>query len=166
MMAIGLDDMRCEQCSKLLFRGSIGLGIIEVKCPRCGHINVLHAFEDLLRRQPNSYVIVFDSAGSIVAASKSTQKHLGYDLDDLRKLSMRDLGVENHELQEITYESTPIEIANKEGSFLGQPRYNSRHTTKDKRVIDVAVRYYPFGIHSAQLTMAIYKLRSPAKNLA
>lgn len=34
-----LEEHRCENCSHLLLNFKIAYGTIEVKCPKCGHLN-------------------------------------------------------------------------------------------------------------------------------
>lgn len=41
-----LFPMRCDECRKLLARVDIKKGVVEVKCPRCGKLNLV--------RQPNT----------------------------------------------------------------------------------------------------------------
>ncbi|WP_413541398.1 Com family DNA-binding transcriptional regulator [Salmonella enterica] len=40
-------QVRCIQCSKLLFKGQIVE--VQIKCPRCGFVNEVSAFERLTR---------------------------------------------------------------------------------------------------------------------
>ena len=35
-----LPSLRCKKCGKLLCKGIIKVGIIEMKCPKCGTYNV------------------------------------------------------------------------------------------------------------------------------
>ncbi len=36
-------DYRCQSCNKLLFKGNIEKGVVEVKCDKCGTVNVAGA---------------------------------------------------------------------------------------------------------------------------
>jgi len=41
------EEFRCENCKKLLFKYGAGIIVfIEVKCERCGHINILRQKRD------------------------------------------------------------------------------------------------------------------------
>lgn len=40
-MAISYAEHRCEQCHKLLFKGLLVEGELEIKCKSCAHVNVV-----------------------------------------------------------------------------------------------------------------------------
>jgi phage FluMu protein Com len=45
-MALPLAERRCNNCNKILFKGTIQVGIVEIKC-KCGTVNKFEAITKL-----------------------------------------------------------------------------------------------------------------------
>jgi len=41
-----LNNSRCKKCNKLLFKGKVNKDYIEIKCLRCGHINIFGSLKN------------------------------------------------------------------------------------------------------------------------
>ena len=64
-------EIRCVQCGKLLAKNPQDSSGYEIKCSRCGNLNVI--FEEMLEQ-----VVVTDPAGFILYANGATEKLSGY----------------------------------------------------------------------------------------
>lgn len=67
---------RCAQCGKLLAKDSAAAGKYEVKCNRCGNLNLL--FEDMLEQ-----IVITDPSGTILYANSATQELSGYPISEI-----------------------------------------------------------------------------------
>jgi PAS domain S-box-containing protein len=76
-----LEDYRCE-CGKLLLRGLILTGEIEVKCRYCKRVEVIRGLTGSLSSDLR-YVLFLDEKGIIIRASSSAEKHLGITQSEL-----------------------------------------------------------------------------------
>lgn len=147
MLAIKLNDQRCKKCNKLLFKGVLGLGLVEVKCPRCGNISILHSFDELLVSNPDAYILVFEPNGRIVAVSDSALRQLGYTTDELTHLTMQDLGREyGYEPPEPDWDNPLLALINKSvEDRLAKRTTRIKQYAKDGKLITADVRHYPIG---------------------
>lgn len=66
-MKISFSEYRCR-CGKLLFKGTIILSTIEVKCKRCGSTETFHYEEPTA---PVSFTVTLDGGGIIVDACRA-----------------------------------------------------------------------------------------------
>lgn len=66
------DGVRCAKCDKLIAKNLLE-GHLEIKCPRCGTLNVI--FEKMPEQ-----VIITDSLGVILYINKAAEKATGYSL--------------------------------------------------------------------------------------
>lgn len=83
-------EHRCK-CNHLLFKGLILAGSkIEIKCKKCGNIVSL-GDSDTANIDTTHFAILFDRNGNIVSESTSTSSILGYNSDELRKMTIFDL---------------------------------------------------------------------------
>lgn len=155
MTQIPLDDLRCRQCHKLLLKGTLGLGVIEVKCTRCGVMNLFHALDDIVAGRPKFYVLVFNQDATIIAASKNVENMLGYTEDELIGLSMPILNPAFAQPAAEKLSNYDIGENNVSGRLLGKQAYQITHYKKDGTQLPVIARYYPFGSFSGELTMII-----------
>lgn len=64
------NEFRCTSCDKLLGKEVVA-GIIEIKCPRCGTLNV--AFDKMYEQ-----VIITDAHGVILYINKATEEMTGF----------------------------------------------------------------------------------------
>jgi PAS domain S-box-containing protein len=76
-----LQDYRCE-CGKLLLRGLIFTGGIEVKCKYCKKIQTINGLTGELLTNTR-YIMFVDENGVIVNTSSSISKHLGFSSAEL-----------------------------------------------------------------------------------
>lgn len=77
METIPLREYRCE-CGKLLFKGLLFLGVVEIKCKRCGKVPAMEHFE------PGVFALVeCDAAFSITTVSGHPRDVFGYECDEL-----------------------------------------------------------------------------------
>ena len=74
-------EYRCD-CGKLLFKGMLSSGRIEIKCLRCGKILTI-SDSNIINGPVDNYSISFKPNGEIVDASLSVEKILGYKPDEL-----------------------------------------------------------------------------------
>jgi PAS domain S-box-containing protein len=83
-----LPEYRCS-CGKLLYRGVILNGIVEIKCKRCNHL----AKVDTLCNDAvaGRYMLVVGMDGKIINASTSAIDMLGYSLEELRGKYFREM---------------------------------------------------------------------------
>lgn len=152
-----LEELRCQSCGKLLLKGSLGLGVIEVKCTRCDAINLFHSLDDLVRSRDKSYILVFDQESKIVATSKNVETILSYSQAEL-------IGLPMQTINPLFVQPAPERLerydvgGSKGGSLLGKQTYEITHTKKDGAKLAVTARYYPFGSFSGEHTMIILSL--------
>jgi PAS domain S-box-containing protein len=154
-----LESLRCNSCGKLLLKGSLGLGIIEIKCGRCGSMNVFHSLDDLITEWPEAYILVFDSDGLIVTASRSAEQILGYTAEEFSGLNMVKLNPKF--IHPKTGILTNYDIGENEQpiSLLGKRMYKVTHIKKDGTPMAATARYYPFGPLNGKHTMIILSPR-------
>ena len=77
METIPLREYRCE-CGKLLFKGLLFLGVVEIKCKRCGKMPAMEQFD------PGIFALVeCDEAFLITAVSGHLRDVFGYEHDEL-----------------------------------------------------------------------------------
>jgi PAS domain S-box-containing protein len=154
MIALDLDEQRCEKCQKLLFRGINGFGLIEVKCSRCGHVNLLNSYDAMLRSRPNAYIIVYDKGGRLIATSKSAESILGYTPEQLQNMDMKIIDPA-FQLQPITSKTRDDALDEWEGlhkSFPGAVK----HRTAAGSTVNSNARYYPIGTFTGVYTMCVF----------
>lgn len=62
-----LQEYRCT-CGKLLFKGTLFLSVVEVKCKRCGNTGV---FDDQEKGATVSFAVTIDGSGNIIDACRA-----------------------------------------------------------------------------------------------
>jgi len=80
MAKLILNEQRCK-CHKLLFKGVILNGAVEIKCLRCGLMNYTDSISILDGEE--QYSLIIDKTGYMFNASDSACKILGYSKGDL-----------------------------------------------------------------------------------
>lgn len=70
------NEWRCE-CGKLLFKGTLMVGVMEVKCPRCKRMVYIQEFESVTTSQPSLFMVV-GLDGEILTVSDSAREVFGY----------------------------------------------------------------------------------------
>lgn len=88
-MSLILREQRCQKCEKLLLRGILFSGRLEVRCPRCSTDNIIDGMGGPVE-MPDTYSILFDYDGKVVDASENTSAILGYSRDELLTLQRGD----------------------------------------------------------------------------
>jgi len=73
-------EHRC-QCGKLLLKGIIFDGSIEIKCRRCGTVNKIGEIK--MSNDDEHYLLIIDNDGRITNASSSASRILGYSNEEL-----------------------------------------------------------------------------------
>jgi len=81
-------DYRCS-CGYLLFKGLLLDARLEIKCKRCGTIQVIN--DHFARTTDKQFALVFNSEGKVVDSSVSALSILGYTREDLHKLNTFDI---------------------------------------------------------------------------
>ncbi|MCA9325677.1 Com family DNA-binding transcriptional regulator [Candidatus Saccharibacteria bacterium] len=157
MLAVSLNDRRCEKCNKLLFKGLLGMGVLEVKCPRCGNINLLHSFDMLIGKNQDRYVLAFMPTGKIIAASDSASTILGYERNELQELSFSHIDTES-KLPAIGNARTPENLEAWSRYTDSLPNH-SYHHHKNGRRLYVSVRVYPLGSLDGPYAVGVFSLR-------
>ncbi|HVU06388.1 MAG TPA: PAS domain-containing protein [Thermodesulfobacteriota bacterium] len=84
-----LDAYRCE-CGKLLARGFIMTGEIELKCRFCKRLTTIKGIGDQISA-PDRYAMSLEEDGMVTAASESARTILGYARDELRRKNVSDV---------------------------------------------------------------------------
>jgi PAS domain S-box-containing protein len=154
MIALDLDEQRCEKCQKLLFRGINGFGLIEVKCSRCGHVNLLNSYDAMLRGTPSAYIIVYDKSGRLIATSKSAEKILGYTPEQLQNMDMKTIDPA-FQLQTIKSKNREDALDEWVGLHKGFPG-TVKHRTAEGTEVSSNARYYPIGTFTGVYTMCVF----------
>ncbi len=83
------NDYRCS-CKKLLLKGFIFVGEIEIKCRFCKKTSVIkgvHAKLDC----PNYYIFVTDSDGKILKSTNSALETTGYSAEEIKTKYVHDI---------------------------------------------------------------------------
>lgn len=80
-----LREHRCT-CGKLLFKGSVFLSTVEIKCKRCSKLHlfknvVIPDYEDL--QKPISFAFSIDPDGTIIDLCRLSESLLGYSKTEL-----------------------------------------------------------------------------------
>ncbi len=83
-----LNDYRCE-CGKLLLRGLVLSGEIEIKCKYCKCVKTLLGIQSI--DTGDRFVLILASNGIILKASKGTGFILGYPHKELLQRNIRDV---------------------------------------------------------------------------
>lgn len=85
-MIAALQEYRC-QCGKLLFKGLMLVSLVEIKCLRCGTIQVINEMSSSFLGE-DKYAFLYNEDGIILNASISANPILGYSPDELQKMSI------------------------------------------------------------------------------
>lgn len=74
-VTVGGGGFRCTGCGKLLAKTGAGKEVFEIKCPRCGLLNVV-------LQQMVDQVIITDAEGRILFVNESLERITGYKITD------------------------------------------------------------------------------------
>jgi PAS domain-containing protein/phage FluMu protein Com len=129
-------NYRCTKCDKLLFRGLVLAGNVEIKCVRCGHITIIDTVIDIpdTIHGPKNYSLIFNEGSFVVKANTAAETILGYSAAEFEKLSF--------------YDINPLIPANRYpvlwNEFITYPdkviNVDTFHYTKDGQFISVIAR--------------------------
>lgn len=84
-----LNDYRCS-CGKLLLRGLIITGGVEVKCRYCKQTRTIEGI-GMGSLQHDGYILITDEHGRIVKVSSKASRILGYEKEELLHVHIHDL---------------------------------------------------------------------------
>jgi PAS domain S-box-containing protein len=90
MESLFLHDYRCG-CGKLLFKGALLMCRVEIKCKRCGAINVMEGMSSCLGGE-GCYTMLMGKNADILNVSESATKILGYSREELLTMRAYDIG--------------------------------------------------------------------------
>lgn len=145
-----LRDHRCAQCRRLLFRGLLLAGSLEMKCPRCKTENIIRGIGGL-PKQEGHYFIVYDYDGNIVDASASTTKILGYSKEELLRMHRGDL---RSDVTPADYEVLRATIL----TGIGSPAFDTVHRRKDGAVLPVKLRVKVLTAEASRYALVIARV--------
>lgn len=138
----------------MLFRGTLGMGMVEIKCNRCNHISMFHSIEVILRNKPRTYIIVYNSEGRIIIGSESVQKFLGYNTNELHALSIQDISPKN-QLYKTSKRSSSQALEDWEQYHAHLPS-DIVHKAKSGTIIDVTAKFFPMASYEDFYTVGLY----------
>lgn len=81
-MTAPLAEFRCPVCHKLLFKGTLLMSTVEIKCDRCGKIRTIRNLNNDLFDE-DSFGLLIGRDGVIVNACVNAAEHLGRDIAEL-----------------------------------------------------------------------------------
>lgn len=84
-----LTDYRCG-CKKLLFKGFIFVGEIEIRCRYCKRTSTVSGLNGNLSN-PDRYALVTDKQGRIIKTTSSIHTILGYEAADMKDFHIFDV---------------------------------------------------------------------------
>lgn len=152
MISVNLEEYRCKSCRRLLFKGTLGMGFIEVKCSRCGTVSLIHSFDKLLKGQPHAYILVYGSDGHIIATSKSATRLLQRNFKQTDTIGLIDPQLS---LPPLPNSPTYDDLSKWEEMHRQLPS-KTVHTNGQNTPIEVNARYYPIASHADVYTVAIF----------
>ena len=130
-------DFRCA-CGKLLFRGMILSGGIEVKCRSCKRIETIESYAGSAA-DTERYVLVLNAEGAIVRTSASAPAILGYRRDDLPQKHASDVVV----MLSPQFFSSLWEALSGAGPTIFLFQSLQRHRDQSLSPIEVEAQYLP-----------------------
>jgi PAS domain S-box-containing protein len=89
-----LSEHRCP-CGKMLFRGLILTGNVEIKCRFCKALRTIPGLSGDLS-SPHQYLLILDMNGKILKTTESAPAILGYSSDELLEMYAHNLIVMLH----------------------------------------------------------------------
>lgn len=84
-----LNDYRCT-CGKLLFRGFLLSGSVEIKCRNCKRIRAVHGVRSM-HPDPDRYVLVLATDGTVLKTSETAAAALGYRGTELQAMRVSEV---------------------------------------------------------------------------
>ena len=124
-----LNEQRCK-CGKLLFKGILFDGILEIKCKRCDQINTMGDIN--IVDNATHYLLVVDGKGKIINGSEAACYVLGYSHSEL-------LGKDLSQISPITQKDIEEKFLGPD-SVLGEENYfklDTFHLAKSGKKIPV-----------------------------
>lgn len=145
------EDFRCA-CGKLLFRGLILTGEVEVKCRFCKETRVIHGLTGALA-DSHRYVLFVDREGLIVRTGETAGAHSGYTPEDLARMYVQDLLV----MVSPAFFPTLWETIMGEGTTV--VLFQTLQRNKDKSMVPVSVEAQPFKNRVGAYIVFIVKMK-------
>lgn len=125
MCTFFLNEYRCSKCNKLLSKGVIFNGILEIKCLRCAEINKIG---NDIRSDMVNYLLVINNTGTIDNISGLVSVVLGYEYVELIGKNVTLISPNLNDLLKGFFDKKPVVINEKD-------HFNSEHITKDGKKI-------------------------------
>jgi len=152
-----LTEYRCE-CKKLLFKGFIFVGEIEIKCRFCKRTLTIDGLQGNLSND-HRYVLIATKQGKIIKATTSASKILGYSPDEIKKIYVHDLiTCLNSSLYEKIW-------SNLEGNIAKSILFKGEETRKNGQMfpIQIGVRTYRSHMDKEELFIFDINCKPPQK---
>jgi phage FluMu protein Com len=131
-----LHDYRCE-CGKLLLRGLILTGGVEVKCRVCKKMQTIDGLTGKLSTDTR-YILFLNERGEVVSASDSAPTHVGFALEKIVGMHVTDLIV----MLAPAFYSTLWEAFGEQGKTVVLFQTLQKH--EDRSVAPVTIEAQPF----------------------
>lgn|SRR5574343_235402 len=141
-------EYRCD-CRQLLFKGTIVLSRIELKCKRCSKVVVIDP--DNSDDGAQHYGIMVDSNLNIINASKNASNILGYSNEEFLNMKGYELSPYYTKDEAVVNFNTSIKIKEKPIAF------DSAHKTKDGKIINLRVRTHTTGIFNKGYVLYLFE---------
>ena len=153
MIRLSQNEHRCV-CGKLLFKGIIISGIMEIKCKNCGTMNRMGKMK--IDESGQGYLLIINDKGLILDMSESACSVLGYTYEELVKKHYKIISsdVPNDACCKLLDSK---ECLSEDNHF----QINSLHKTKDN--IDIPVIVF-FKIYTADNAEKVISLSVKFKN--
>ncbi len=105
-------EYRCS-CGRLLFKGLVLSGHVEVKCKRCSEVVLFDQPRDGLecKEEGTEYALLVGTHGYIQDASASALDILGYSRESLRTMTLHDIPALEKDSSSVTHLTTPTPLA-------------------------------------------------------
>lgn len=150
-----LRENRCIHCGKLLLRGLVFSGTIEIRCTRCKADNVITGITSSLERT-DQYSILFDYQGNIMGADRNAVAILGYTNEELQGMHRTALGSD----------ITEKDYAQLRGAIMrgiGPVSFDTVHRKKDGTAIPVNLQVKVFMDSEKPVALVVGHLISQQK---
>jgi phage FluMu protein Com len=131
------EDFRCA-CGKLLFRGMILSGAIEVKCRSCKRIETIQSFSGSAGDKER-YVLVLDAEGKLLRFSASTPGILGYSVGQMSEKRASDILV----MLSSEFYSSLWEVLSSKAPTIFLFHSLQRHRDQSLSPVEIEAQYLP-----------------------
>lgn len=141
---------RCVHCDKLLFKGLLLSGNLEIKCSRCKAENLVSGLSVSVDDR-DQYILLFDYKGRVLDASIAASHFLGYAREELLHMNREDF---NPHLSAAEY----ADLCRILGEGLSPIAFDTWHRRKDGESLPVKVRVKVLNTQQTPTALVIVKL--------